>query len=106
MKKCTGCGHLDTIPLTGEALACCPDSRYKKLTVIQELIEIINERPTEISQFNASQLLALIEPLLEKEKEQVINDYLKGDSNGCGCYDYATKKDAEEYYNQTYNQNK
>ena len=39
---------------------------------------------------------------LEKEKEQIINAYLKGDSNGCGCYDFATPMDADNYYNETY----
>ena len=48
----------------------------------------------------------IIEEAKRLEKEQVINDYLKGDSNGCGCYDYATKKDAEEYYNKTYGNGK
>jgi hypothetical protein len=39
---------------------------------------------------------------IEKEKEQIVNAYLKGDSNGCGCYDFATPMDADNYYNETY----
>ena len=47
--------------------------------------------------------------LLEKEKEQIIDAY----KQGCGYeYEYiddestSYKEEAEEYYNQTYNQNK
>jgi hypothetical protein len=32
-------------------------------------------------------------------KMEIENAYLDGDSNGCGCYDYSTEQDAEEYYN-------
>lgn len=73
-------------------------------TAMQELIDIIYERPTEISQFNATQLLKLIEPLLEKEKEQIMNDYENGWHNGFG--DEPEILNTEKYYNQTYNQNK
>jgi len=30
-------------------------------------------------------------------KEIIIKAYIDGDSRGCGCYDYITKKEAEEY---------
>ena len=40
--------------------------------------------------------------LLEKEKQQIKNSYLDGDGNGCGCYDFLTNEDAEQYYNETY----
>ena len=39
---------------------------------------------------------------LEKEKEQIINDF----DNGIYVGTYAVDKDGEQYYNQTYNQNK
>ena len=44
----------------------------------------------------------ILEQAIVMEKQEIIKAYLKGESNGCGCYDYATKEDAEEYYNQTY----
>ena len=55
---------------------------------------------------------------LEKEKEQIINDYHKGQMGIADLYKESLQKigvyeelltdfeDAEEYYNQTYNQNK
>jgi uncharacterized protein (DUF2164 family) len=72
-----------------------------KKTAMQELISEIYKRPTEISQFNAVMLLELIEPYLEKEKEQIIESF----DNGIYVGTYAVDKDGEEYYNQTYNQN-
>ena len=36
------------------------------------------------------------------EMEQIKNSYLDGDSNGCGCYDWSTEEQAEDYYNETY----
>jgi len=41
------------------------------------------------------------EDLLEKEKEQIINA-----AKSCNYIGGATDIEAEEYYNQTYNQNK
>ena len=41
-----------------------------------------------------------IKELLEKEKEQIIEAYLKG------YIHYLPEIDSKEYYNQTYNQNK
>jgi hypothetical protein len=69
-------------------------------TAMQELINEIYKRPTEISQFNAVMLLELIEPLLEKEKEQIMN------AVSYGCSDWGSSKDEEKYYNQTYNNGK
>ena len=66
-------------------------------TAMQELIDYVKETWGWYEDFEIKS-----DQLLEKEKEQIIKAYLKGDSNGCGCYDYATKEDAEEYYNQTY----
>ena len=40
--------------------------------------------------------------MLEIEKEQIINDF----DNGIYVGTYAVDKDGEDYYNQTYNQNK
>jgi hypothetical protein len=38
----------------------------------------------------------------EMEKEQIAEAYYIGDKNGCGCYDYCTKEDSEQYYKETY----
>ena len=50
-------------------------------------------------------VLTIIEYLLEKEKEQIIDARIDGDENyslvGGKRYEYA-----EQYYNETYNQNK
>ena len=40
---------------------------------------------------------------LEKEKEQIIDAWYNGGINGMGLFETNT---GEEYYNQTYNQNK
>ena len=41
-----------------------------------------------------------INKALEKEKSKII------DAVDYGCFDWGSSKDAEQYYNQTYNQNK
>ena len=84
------------------------------MTALQELIEILNESQKFINdndskedKYYRSGLREAIEvanKLLEKEKEQIKNSYLEGDSNGCGCYDFLTNEDAEQYYNETYKQ--
>ena len=84
------------------------------MTALQELIEILNESQKFINdndskedKYYRSGLIEAIEvanKLLEKEKEQIKNSYLEGDSNGCGCYDFLTNEDAEQYYNETYKQ--
>ena len=45
---------------------------------------------------------------LEKEKKQIINDYRNGKVNGYDAINEGASYNvtAEEYYNQTYNQNK
>ena len=51
----------------------------------------------------------ILEQFLEKEKEQIINAHLEGWSD---AYDYLKSdsndqaRQAEDYYNETYNQNK
>ena len=84
------------------------------MTALQELIEILNESQKFINDNDSKEdkyyrrgLREAIEEankLLEKEKEQIKNSYLEGDSNGCGCYDFLTNEDAEQYYNETYKQ--
>ncbi len=82
------------------------------MTALQELIEILNESQKFINDNDSKEdkyyrrgLREAIEEankLLEKEKEQIKNSYLEGDGNGCGCYDFLTNEDAEQYYNETY----
>lgn len=82
------------------------------MTALQELIEILNESQKFINDNDSKEdkyyrrgLREAIEEankLLEKEKEQIKKSYLEGDGNGCGCYDFLTNEDAEQYYNETY----
>jgi len=69
---------------------------------MQELIEITNNK-----QFiSYDRLQIILNKLLEKEKEQIMNDYKEGVNRGilyCNGKVFISK---EEYYNQTYNQNK
>lgn len=84
------------------------------MTALQKLIEILNESQKFINDNDSKEdkyyrrgLREAIEEankLLEKEKEQIKNSYLEGDGNGCGCYDFLTNEDAEQYYNETYKQ--
>ena len=84
------------------------------MTALQKLIEIlnksqkfINDNDSKEDKYYRSGLREAIEEankLLEKEKEQIKNSYLEGDGNGCGCYDFLTNEDAEQYYNETYKQ--
>ena len=48
------------------------------------------------------QCLKEIEQAKEMEKEQIAEAHYIGDKNGCGCYDYCTKEDSEQYYKETY----
>ena len=82
------------------------------MTALQELIEILNESQKFINDNDSKEdkyyrrgLREAIEEankLLKKEKQQIKNSYLDGDGNGCGCYDFLTNEDAEQYYNETY----
>jgi hypothetical protein len=74
-------------------------------TAMQELIEIINDNlKNEYTSQEFARLTifkASAERLLEKEKEQIIDAYY---GNIDGVYGY--REAGEQYYNQTYNQNK
>ena len=82
-------------------------------TALQELIQKLESFKTELKEkYDGDPLvtrgisIAIKEAnkLLEKEKEQIKKSYLEGDGNGCGCYDFLTNEDAEQYYNETYKQ--
>ena len=72
-------------------------------TAMQELI-------TELKRIEDYPMMSFVirtaNDLLEKEKEQIMNDYKEGVNKGilyCNGEVFISK---EEYYNQTYNQNK
>ncbi len=68
-------------------------------TAIQELIEWTNQY--EGKMISADQVILKAYKMLEKEKEQIIDAYY---GNIDGVFGY--REEGEEYYNQTYNQNK
>ena len=72
-------------------------------TPIQKLIDYMdfNRVCADGENFDGKLMSKAIE-LLNEERELLKLFYLKGDSNGCGCYDYSTDKDAEDYFNQNF----
>jgi len=75
----------------------------KQKTAMQQLMDLMSEQPFTFG--NAINLVILNE-LIEKEKEQIIDAY----KQACGYeYEYIDdesltfKEQAEDYYNQTYN---
>ncbi len=71
---------------------------------MQELIEELRQTRDEgESEYKTAYNLAIAiaNQYLEKEKEQIINSYISGDL----MEGRANLIDAEQYYNQTYNQN-
>jgi hypothetical protein len=71
-------------------------------TAIQELKDWANQYKGQM--ISADQVVLQAHKLLKKEKEQIIQARIDGDENyslvGGKRYEYA-----EQYYNQTYNQN-
>jgi len=70
-------------------------------TAMQELIEMMNDAKEKGFKNLDWLLLIRTYSLLEKEKEQIINSYY-GKIDGVFGY----REEGEEYYNQTFNQNK
>jgi hypothetical protein len=72
-------------------------------TAMQELKDWANQYKGQM--ISADQVVLQAHKLLKKEKEQIIQARIDGDENyslvGGKRYEYA-----EQYYNQTYNQNK
>lgn len=85
-------------------------------TAMQELIEKIDLQIEEekslksigIEIWGLFQAKNLARDILEKEKEQIIEAYCNGHNDGCRYMNNEKQEfeHAEEYYNQTYNQNK
>ena len=81
------------------------------MTALQELINKLESFKKELTEkYDGDPLVTRgidmsvneAKELLEKEKQQIKNSYLDSDGNGCGCYDFLTNEDAEQYYNETY----
>ena len=68
-------------------------------TAMQELLEWHRKSMRSYSETNK-----MIEAFFEKEKEQIIEANRQGRCNDCPFMYY--DEEVEEYYNQTYNQNK
>ena len=71
-------------------------------TAMQEAIELVKKYDNREIPFNV--MLFNLELLLKKEKEHIMDFFLKGYS--IGESDLNPKVEFEKYYNQTYNQNK
>lgn len=69
---------------------------------MRELIEHIQVNATKFSLMNTYNILKEIEPYLEKEKEQIIDARDNGIKSTLKGYAISN----EEYYKETYNQNK
>jgi hypothetical protein len=70
------------------------------ITAMQELIEYFNERPEYDKTSEGYEIIEKAKQLLKKEKEQIIDAFDMGKTT----IKFVEK--AEDYYNQTYNQNK
>ena len=77
-------------------------------TVMQELIDWSYENDKPDCAIEAYDVIKKAKDLLEKEKEQIIEAHADGseDLNFNGEITERGLKNAEYYYNQTYNQNK
>jgi hypothetical protein len=58
----------------------------------EQIIKIVNGT-CELSE------IEIFEKAKQMHEMEIMNAYLDGDSNGCGCYDYSTEEGAQEYYN-------
>jgi hypothetical protein len=74
-------------------------------TAMQELIEELKTNDVAHGMYWIKQPDVFFEKYLEKEKEQIIEAHIKGQSNYNPSLESMTFE-SEEYYNQTYNQNK
>ena len=66
---------------------------------MQELIEYLQNNATKVSMMNTYQIIELIEPYLEKEREQIIEAHINGQSDHHYSFE-SRMSEAEEYYNQ------
>ncbi len=74
-------------------------------TAMQELLKhFIDEWSSPSDYWNPSKVIDKVESMIEKEKEQIIKANRQGRCNDCPIM--YSNEEAQEYYNQTYNQNK
>jgi hypothetical protein len=81
-------------------------------TAMQELIDKVehaisyNVEGGLVEKYTWTELFDDMEKALEKEKEQIINDYINGKANGYDAINVGAEYNiiGEDYYNQTYNQ--
>ena len=73
----------------------------KNKTAIQELVDIMNKDQVSFTEW----FLDNYKMFIEKEKEQII-DFTNSFYDDCVTEGGSLKQSAEEYYNQTYKQNK
>lgn len=103
IKICTGCGRLDTEPLglnkNGEPyLACCPDNSYKPVTALEWLVsKIWKTEPLEHEK-------EVIEQAKQMERKQIIESRITAPLLPTPDKD-PYLKEAEQYYNDTYESN-
>ena len=72
-------------------------------TPIQKLIDYMDfNRVGEDGESFDGKLMSKAIELLNEERELLKSFYLEGDSNGCGCYEHSSDKDAEDYFNQNF----
>jgi hypothetical protein len=66
-------------------------------TAIQELIEWLNDYPTNVPTIHKSAVISKAESMLEKEKEQMVDWYATGQADTVNMY--------EQHLNKTFNPN-
>jgi hypothetical protein len=74
----------------------------KQKTAMQQLMDLMSEQPFTFG--NAINLVILNE-LIEKEKEQILDAHLNGQQDHHFSLE-SRMAESEDYYNETYNQNK
>ena len=71
-------------------------------TVLQNLLNDIYDKPSYHSQLNTYQWLKILEPLLEKEKEQIQKAFSDGQDTPIN-HPTLPHYSRDEYYNDNYN---
>ena len=86
--------------VTPEELERADNQMSKKQTAVEWLTEKLKK------EFGFAFSNNILQQAKEMEQEQIQDAYYVGDKNGCGCYDYCTKEDAKDYYNENYENNR
>jgi len=75
-------------------------------TAMQELMEWFYNRPEYDKSSEGYEIMEKAKELLEKEKEQILNDYMEGVDAGILYSNGKVFISKEEYYNRTYTQDR